>query len=80
MNTRIHSAHELKTLPRGFEAIQEEVKVAKLKGKSNIDTLDVLRRRVDDRRTLVRERKDRATTSLRYHFGNLLDLVSRKSE
>ena len=60
--------------------VQEQIAIAKLKSREHIDALEVLRRKIDDKRVLLRERRDRAAATLRYHFGNLLELVSRKSE
>lgn len=48
----------LKTLNKGVECVQEQLALAKLKGKENIDQLEILKRRTDDRRVVIQKRWD----------------------
>lgn len=75
-----HSNHNIKTIAKGLENVQEQMALARLKGKEQVECLEMLKRRLEDRRTVIQERWDKTTESLRLHFANLVDLIHKKSE
>lgn len=54
--------------------------MSRLKGKELVDRLEISKRRLEDRRTIIQERWDKTINTLRLHFNNLQVLVNQKCE
>ena len=75
-----HASHNIKTVAKGFDNIYEQIALSRLKGKELVDRLEISKRRLEDRRTIIQERWDKTINTLRLHFNNLQILVNQKCE
>ena len=67
-------------MAKGIDTIYEQMELSRLKGKEYLDRLEISKRRLEDRRSIIQERWDKTINTVRLHFNNLLELVNRKCD
>ena len=80
ISNKKHSSHNIKTMAKGIDTIYEQMELSRLKGKEYLDRLEISKRRLEDRRSIIQERWDKTINTVRLHFNNLLELVNRKCD
>ena len=63
-----------------MEVIYEQISLTKLKCRENQGLMEVLKRRIEDKKSIIEERWEKAKVTLNLHFDNLIEVISRKRE
>lgn len=72
LSSKKHLEHNVKTIDKGLQIIYEQLALTQLKEREQYDELELLKKRLEDRRTVVQERWDRTNQTLKTQFHNLL--------